>query len=377
MSKPLIIGIDVRDLRIAQTGTKTYLNELCKQFRKSEGPCLQFHFFDTAFPVYSGKNKFIKLTEHIRFVVWKQLLLPIKAWSKNCSVLFCTDNIVPWIHLGYKTIPVLHDAFFFETPEHYNRIWLYFFKKALLAGAKRSAFIICPTEYAKDQIHKKTGINKDKLVVVYEGPQTFTVNHNIELSEKAVFPLFHLNKNEYILHVGVMDKRKNIPAIINAFKKLKEEGFHYLKLVLVGKSVSKENSDDTENILTAIKDNHLENDVILTGYLSDIELAQVYTNAAMYVFPSLNEGFGIPVLEAFGFNLPVLVANNTSLPEVGGDAVLTFDPFSADDIFLKMKCVLEDEVLKAEMIQKGSVRLKNFSWEKTANELVNIFRNTL
>ena len=179
---------------------------------------------------------------------------------------------------------------------------------------------------------------------------------------------------KYILHVGVMEKRKNLPALINAFKQLRESGHTELKLVLVGKGNGKTFSDDTEQIKEAIQKNNLENHVILTGYLPDEEVGIIYRHAFMYVFPSINEGFGIPIMEAFTFNLPVLVADNTCLPEVGGDAVITFDPFNEQDICTKMKQVLDDEQLRIKLIEKGQQRLQQFTWEKAAEKLMVVFK---
>src|SRR4051812_34674732 len=116
----LKIGVDVRDLRIAKTGARTYLDELIKEFKLLENDKVRFFYFDASIPVYTGRGKFLKLVEHIRFITWKQVILPLKAFFRNCDVIFCSDFFVPYMHLGYKTIPVLHDAFFFEYPEHYN-----------------------------------------------------------------------------------------------------------------------------------------------------------------------------------------------------------------------------------------------------------------
>ena len=155
-----------------------------------------------------------------------------------------------------------------------------------------------------------------------------------------------LQSENYILHVGSMFKRKNIPALIYAFKQLKEDTDSCIQLVLAGSSSANKDSNDFKAVLDAISSTGLEKDIILTDYLTDSELASVYDNALMYVFPSTNERFGIPVLEAFKYKIPVIVANNTSLPEVGGDAVLTFDPFDITDIFRKMKWYLKAESLE-------------------------------
>jgi len=373
MSKPLVIAVDVRDLRLAKTGTRTYLEEISKAFKKMNSDDLRFHFLDTFLPVYTGDNKLLKWIEHIRYQLWKQLLLPIYAWCKGCDIVFCTDNFVPLIHLGYQTIPVFHDAFFFETPEDYGRLWLWLYKKTAIPAARRSPFVITPTAYAKQQINHFTQISNHKLIVVPEGPKTLNDQLTPEKETELLASLLIIPAN-YILHVGSMFKRKNIPALIEAFGKIKGQEYPDLKLVLVGPRPAGKTDSDYGPILDSIAKANLFGEVIITGYLSDQALGSLYKNALMYVFPSVNEGFGIPVLEAFRYNLPVIVANNTCLVEVGGEAVLSFDPFRADDLLEKIILLLKDGELRKVMISKGRRRLLNFSWEKTAAELVHTFR---
>jgi glycosyltransferase involved in cell wall biosynthesis len=376
MRTPLTIAVDVRDLRIAKTGTRTYLQELCNEFKKLESDDLRFYFIDTVIPVYRGKNKLLKIIEHARYQFWKQAVLPLKAFFRGCNIIFCTDNFVPLIHLGYKTIPVFHDAFFFESPENYGRMWLWLYKKTAIPAAKRSPFVVTPSAWAKKQISNYTGINNKNLVVIPEGPKTLKQNLNIEDAHELL-KSFALQPHSYILHVGSMFKRKNIPVLIYAFHEIKTSGYAHLKLVLAGPIPANQVDNDYQLITEAIKATGLENDIILTGYLSDTALAQLYKNALMYVFPSTNEGFGIPVLEAFSYSLPVLVANNTSLPEIGGDAVLQFDPYSTDDLITKIKLVLNNEELRDDLIRKGDERLKFFSWHNTALHLIDTFKKAV
>ncbi|RNL56923.1 glycosyltransferase family 1 protein [Pedobacter jejuensis] len=363
MTKPLRIGIDIRDLQIARTGTKTYLEELCIIFKNLKDDKYEFFFFDTLIPIYSGNNKIFKMFGHFRYQFWKQISLPVKATLNQIDILFCTDNVVPYLHFGYKTVPVFHDAFFFETPEHFNKLWLKLIIGTAIPGAKRSPIVITPSIFAREQIHKYTQIPIEKMPVIYEGPKSL---HIVEKKESLV-------KGKYILHVGIMNKRKNIPALIKAFKKIKANNNPDLRLVLVGKIERKQFSDDYNEIHRTVEDSGFKNDIIFTGYLSDEDLAGLYRSALMYVFPSLNEGFGIPVLEAFQYKLPVLVSNNTSLPEVGGNAVLTFNPFDFNDIAEKIQMVLQDEGLRKDLINKGIERLKYFSWEKAAQSLLSEF----
>lgn len=378
MKKKLTVAVDIRDLRKAQTGIKTYLEELCREFKQMNNDELQFYFLDTSFPVYTGTNKILKWTEHFRYQLWKQVVLPIKAWSKKCDIVFCVDNCVPYIHLGYVTIPSIHDAFCFESPEQYGKLWLLIYKHTTTPGAQRSPLVITATSHGKKQIAHFMNLDPKKLIVVPDGPKR--VNYNAEVKDSlspSILNSLPITTGNYILHVGSMFKRKNLNALVIAFSELKKIGYPELKLVLAGSVSTHKVHTDYDLILETIAKHDLKNDVITTGYLTDLQLGQLYKNALLYVFPSLNEGFGLPVLEAFEHNLPVLVSNNTCLPEVGGDAVLQFDPFNTDAIFKAIKTVLDDPGLQKEMVRKGRERLKDFSWQKTALQIVEVFKKAV
>jgi glycosyltransferase involved in cell wall biosynthesis len=232
MPKPLTIGVDVRDLRVAKTGTKTYLEDLCIAFKKMNTGELRFHFIDTRLPVYTGNKKAFKLLEHLKYQLWKQLTLPFKAFFKRCDIIFCTDNFVPLIHLGYKTIPVFHDAFFFETPENYGRLWLWVYKKTAIPAAMRASYIVTPTEYAKKQISHFVNVPPDKLIVIHEGPKNLGQNGTIGHTDQFLKSL-SITNNNYILHVGAMYKRKNIPFLIDAFSEIKKSHLLQAKRITI------------------------------------------------------------------------------------------------------------------------------------------------
>lgn len=304
------IGIDIRDLKTATTGQRTYLEEICKVFEQYQGNDYTFYFLDTAIPTFKGKNKITKILEQGNLHLWKQIVLPVKAALKGCDILLSTDYFVPYIHLGFKTITVFHDAFFFENKNHYHPLFIWLFKHIALPSAKRCAYIITPSEYAKQQIQLYyPSLPTNKILTIYEGPKTFSKFSDLS-SKHSLLQELGIKPKEYILHVGIMNKRKNIPFLINTFKRLKEKGHHY-KLILAGSLYTSRYIDDSKNILAAIKENQLESQVILTGYLPNDQLATLYQNAFMYVFPSLNEGFGLPVVEAFAYNIPVFLMSLT------------------------------------------------------------------
>ena len=374
MSKELIkVAVDVRDLQIAASGARSYLESLIIEFKK-EHAGFRFYFLDSNTKAYTGNHFLLKLKEQLNYFLWKQIMLPYQSKQLGCSVLFCSDFMVPYFSLGIKTIPVFHDAFFWEYPEHYNKYWLVFFRNLGLAAAKKSAYLVAPTQYAANQLSKYTGLSQAKIAVIGEAPKTILdqfkegdVSQNIQA----------ILSSSYILHVGTLEKRKNIPALIRAFKIVKSNGFPNLKLVLVGKASNKITLNDSLAIRDVMNQEQLSADVILTGYLHDKDVQQLYQNAKLYVFPSINEGFGIPVLEAFKHNVPVVIANNTCLPEVAGLGAKSFNPYDITEIAQTITLLLNDQTMRQSYIEKGKEQLQKFSWEKTAGSLMQLFKKAV
>ncbi len=374
---PIKVAVDVRDLQISVSGARSYLQSLVIELKK-EHPGFIFYFLDAKTKAYTGNHFLLKIKEQISYFFWKQIILPYQAKQLGCQVLFCSDFMVPYFSLGIKTIPVFHDAFFWEYPQHYNKYWLLFFRNLGLAAAKKAAFVVTPTLYASHQLAKYTGIPQSKIIAIGEAPKTIeNQNKDYQNKENQFSTTQDILNTDYILHVGTLEKRKNIPALIRAFKMVKQSGFPNLKLVLVGKASNKVTFDDSEAIIDTINQEQLSRDVVLTGYLNDDEVQAIYQKAKLYVFPSINEGFGIPVLEAFKYKVPVVIANNTCLPEVAGLGAKSFDPFEVTDIAQTITLLLNDEALRQSYIEKGNAQLQNFSWEKTAESLMQLFKKAV
>jgi glycosyltransferase involved in cell wall biosynthesis len=174
-----------------------------------------------------------------------------------------------------------------------------------------------------------------------------------------------------------MEKRKNLVRLIEALKLVRDAGHTEYSLVLVGQASAKNELDGSIEIIETIKRLHLEEAVLMHGYASEEELSFFYKNAFIYVFPSINEGFGLPVLEAIHHQIPVIVSDNTCLQEVGGDAVLSFNPFDVQEIAESIKTIIKSPKLREELIVKGNQRLKLFSWEKNAEELLVTFQKAV
>lgn len=370
MPRPIQVFIDIRDLRIAKTGAKTVLEEICLQLRKGY-PGFDIHFIDTPFPVYTGKNKWLKAIEHARFFCWKQITLPIICLIRGCDILFCTDYFLPLFPIQFKTAVIFYDAFFWQYPEQYNPIWLKLLHHIGVPAARKASAIITISHHSREQIIQCVRLAPEKIHAIHLAPKSSTavVTADYRASMDA--------GKKYILHIGVLEKRKNLLNLIRAFARLREAGFHDYYLVLAGGTVPKNNLDDSGNIRQLISELQLENFVLLPGFISDEALAHYYRQASLYAFVSVNEGFGLPILEAFQHRLPTLIANNSCLPEVGGDAVITCDPYDPADIAEKMKMIVSNPALQEELVQKGLRRLQDFSWQKTTDELMEVFQQMM
>ena len=366
---PVKIGIDIRDLKIAQTGAKTYLVSLIDAWQKI--PNASICLLDNKNKVYRGTNTILKIIEHFRFVWWKQIQLSHIAKQERCTHIFCSDFFVPYFKRGLKTIAVLHDAFFWESPEHYHSLWLQLFHKMGVPAAKKANLIIVPSAYVKKRILYFENFDPNKIVVVYEAAKAFLPILNEP-------PIINIAINApYFLHVGVLEKRKNIPQLIEAFAKVVEKYPTY-HLYLAGNMPVKNKFNDAPNIQYTIQKLGLYNNVHLLGYVKDGEVAQLYSQAFGYILPSKNEGFGLPLLEAFSFGLPVISSNGGALPEIAAGAAQMFDlkdVNSTNNLANAICTMIENESVRNLFAQKGIQRNKDFSWIQTAAQINEHIKN--
>ena len=371
-SKLLRIGVDVRDLRLASTGTKTYLDELLKVFRRMNGVEMELKEFNSIWKPYWGHSKWGKGWEHIQFFIWKQITLPLKTLFAGSDVLICTDYYVPLIKLKAKHLVVFHDALFFDHPEYYNPIWLKLFKGIALPAARNADVIIAPSQFSKERLLLHEKGFEGKIKVVYQGAKSFSLNE--VLTQNSQNAIQKINDKPYILHVGVLEKRKNIVNLIKAIHIVRQK--LDVKLLLVGRPNPKIYNNSEAEILNTIHELGLENDIVFTGYAPDDDLPILYRKASCYIFPSVYEGFGIPILEAFQHNLPVAVSDNSSLPEIGGNAVLSFDPTDTNKIANIIQALMHDVVLRDQLIKDGNIRFNQFSWEISGKEILAIAKSS-
>ncbi len=289
-----------------------------------------------------------------------------------------------------KRIVTIHDVFhlaFFNQLTLTQKIYA---KLVLNAAVRLSDRIITVSNFSKSEIIKYTGIDKDKITVIYNGidmslfrPITDKLNRPplSSLNKETATDIDNLRKKyrlpvEFIIFVGNVKPHKNLMRLLEAYELLvKKEGIDR-NLVIVGKK-DEFITGDSKLIRFLENNSYLQEKVLFTGYVETAELPAIYNSASMLVFPSLYEGFGFPPLEAMACGCPAIVSNAASLPEVCGDAAYYVDPYSVESIAEGMNKVHSDGALREDLIQKGLERAGMFSWEESAKEHMNIFEEII
>lgn len=235
--------------------------------------------------------------------------------------------------------------------------------------AKHAGAIIAVSHFVKNELVRLLKTKPEKIYVIYEGYDPDTFKPEVDKQKLNMIKQKYNIDSNYILNVAVLEPRKNIPRLIEAFNRLNKQVPNCLKLVITG-----EKGWDYEGIFRTVRQSGLEDKVIFTGFVPQKDLPVLMSGAEVFVFPSLQEGFGLPPLEAMACGTPVITSNTSSLPEVIGDAGILVDPYNINEIVEAMYQVISNIELRERMRYKGLERVKMFSWEKAAKETIDVFK---
>jgi glycosyltransferase involved in cell wall biosynthesis len=358
------IAIDARDLARNITGVGRYLTNLIRNW-VAESDKNQFLLYSDQPVQFNFQTQHI--TEKIlqgHPILWKQILLPLTKIMHDHDLIFSPSYSAPLFTIE-KTVVTIHDLVAVLKPEWTSKSQHLRFKTIVNLSAKCSTKIIAVSETTRNDIIEITGIPSNKIAVVYEGvDEMFKV---IGSQDGISIPG---SDKPFILFVGSIHPRRNIKRLIQAFNAMKNNGQLKHKLVLVG-MVLQESRALSEWINTS----RWKKDIICLNYVTDENLVRLYNTAELFVYPSLYEGFGLPVLEAMACGTPVITSNVSSLPEVAGSAAILVDPYSVEDIIKAIKNIVQDKELKNDLIERGLERSKVFSWGKASKETLEIFEN--
>jgi glycosyltransferase involved in cell wall biosynthesis len=276
-------------------------------------------------------------------------------------------------HRYRRSVSTFHDLFVltsdYSTPEFRKR-----FAEQAHHAAERSDLVITVSEFTACQVEDLLKVERSRIRVIPHGvrvPHSLTVvarNAFTEPRASASVPSDERRREQIILFVGAIQKRKNVRRLVEAFERTPG----HWKLVLAGSL-----GYGSEEELQAVERSTRRSDITITGYIDDDDLERLYARASILAFPSLDEGFGLPVLEAMARGLPVLTSNRSALPEVAGDAALLVDPLDTESISTSLNHLIEDQELRKELSGRGLRRSKNYTWEHAANETWTVYGELL
>lgn len=303
------------------------------------------------------KTSYKKKGGLVRFL-WTQFVLPFKV-GKNDIVYH------PFQYLSLfsrtKQIITIHDFIPLYYPEVAKHQY-YYYKFIMPILLKKAYKVICISENTKNDVLKFYNIDSDKLVKIYNGydRELFNINNVRE----DILEKYNITR-PYFISVGAGYSHKNLETALNAFSKIVNK--FDSEFVIVGKD-----SNYILKLKELVKKLHIEKQVKFIGYVPDEDLPTLYNKSKAFVYPTLYEGFGLPILEAMACETVVLTANNSSLPEVYGDAALDFDAKDEKEIVNKMKLVLTDSKLREKLIELSKKQIAKFTWDNTAEGVVKI-----
>jgi glycosyltransferase involved in cell wall biosynthesis len=242
------------------------------------------------------------------------------------------------------------------------------FSSRIEQSLHRADGIITISHFSQEQILERFSVDRGKIHVIYLGIDRDFWRDITPEEKERIKSNFHLPPS-YLLFVGAQEPRKNIGKLIEALK-IVHSRYGEIPLVLAGRE-----GKDSAYVVDRIKACGLEKWITMTGYLNDLELRSVYRLASAFIFPSVCEGFGLPLLEAMASGIPVIASQSPALPEICQDAALYFDPEQPEDMADTITHVLKEDDLREDLVKKGERRVLDFSWESTARKTLSIYRS--
>ncbi len=285
------------------------------------------------------------------------LRLPVGAWAARSADVFHVTHHLMHPPAGVKLTSFVHDVTPLLMPELHTASNVRYFRSFAERVLPRLAGIIVPSESVRRDLAERLKVRDDRITVIPHGVDEDFFPMGGQEPKRRAYDL----PDQYVLFLGSLEPRKNLPAALEAWRLLPEELRRQYPMVVAGASGWKNAALKSE--LARAK----AEGVRVIGYVEPHALPLVYGSAAVFVFPSLYEGFGMPLLEAMAAGAPVVTSNTSSLPEVAGDAGLLVDPKSPAELARAIERVLTDRALAATLVEKGRARAREFTWDRTAD----------
>lgn len=305
-----------------------------------------------------------KIIRHPR--LWTHLGLGPVVRNEKPDVLFVPAHVIPWPNTGLvPSVVTIHDVGYLHYPDKhplFARLYLDWSTRHSTSVARR---VIAVSKATAHDLHALNGVAEQKMRVVHSGVDEALAPVREQQTIDALKARLGIN-GPYVLHVGSLQPRKNLVRLVEAFNRIKDD-LPELVLVIAGRP-----GWGYQPLFDRIEALGLGERVVLPGYVPDDDLATLYSGAEVYAFPSLYEGFGFPALEAMACGTPLVCAGASSLPELVGNAALTFPPTDVDSMAGALRRVLTEDDLRATLVERGFERVKLFSWSRAAQETLDV-----
>lgn len=368
------IGIDAHAIGSRLTGNETYIKNLILALAGIDQVNEYVLFFTRPDIAKDWENRF----PHVRVELLRPHMPYIRIPLSFPLALFRTG--VDLLHVQYTaplisrvpTVVTIHDLSFEHFPQFFTPKERFFFKRTIPHTARRAAKVLTVSEFSRRDLIETYGLPSDKVVVTPNGVGSeFRPVQDERLVEdlKKKYGI----EREYLLSVGNLQPRKNLARLIKAYTRLRELAEEFrCQLVLVGRRAWL-----YKHIFHEAHRPQYAGDVILTDYVPEADLPGLYSGALAFVYPSIFEGFGLPVLEAMACGTPVITSNSSSLPEVVGDAGLMVDPFDEEALEKAMLRVVEDAQLRVQLSEQSVRQAAKFSWRRTAELTLAVYQEVM
>ena len=286
------------------------------------------------------------------------------AVKEKAEVFFSPDGFIP-LGMGIPKVSMVHDVAFLRYPQYLQPRIRAFYQKWMPRYLAYTDHIITVSEFSKRELIAGYQVPEDKISVVYNGVTDAYKPLNTE-SKEAARNRF-AGGHPYFVYLGAIHPRKNILTLVRAFEQFKSQSQNDFHLVIAGRA-----SWHTEDVFQAIDKSPFKSSIHLPGYIPTVDAIHLVGGAEAMIYPSVYEGFGLPLVEAMASGVPVICSNVSSLPEVAAHAALLFDPNDIEQLAHQMKRISSEDTLRRELIKSGDVRTRDFSWDKAARQIYEI-----
>ncbi|MCK9204096.1 MAG: glycosyltransferase family 4 protein [Bacteroidales bacterium] len=308
------------------------------------------------------------------YPLWEQIILPRAARKYRCDMLHCTSNTGP-VFCPVPLILTLHDIFYLENVSlftkgfsAYQKFGNMYRRYIVPAVVKHSRKIITVSNSEKNRIASFFKIFDSRLTFIYNGVSTNFKPVEDHLIQEKVRNIYHLPEH-FILLIGNTDPKKNTKGVVKAYADYFHQCNSPLPIVIVDYPESGLNKLLEENGLSEIASH-----IVRLDYIRNTDLPAVYSMSSLFLYPSFWESFGIPILEAMSCNTPVVTSNVFAMPEIAGDAALLVDPGKTEDLTTAMCKLTTDICLRDQLIERGKIQVKKFSWQKMAENYLHLYQ---